>query len=133
MAKVLIAVSGGEAFYAREPGVDVELVDLDQLRLFGKRSVLPIAWADLAKQLGITDQVEFRIPARAVEPPTVPPADTQKKGPEAPYGRCPICGAIGVAREKRINGNDRCANGCVYPSLEAVKVPVFSAASEAQP
>lgn len=38
-----------------------------------------------------------------------------------PYGRCPHCGAAGVSRERRPNGNDRCQNGHVYPSAAAVK------------
>lgn len=37
-----------------------------------------------------------------------------------PYGYCPICGAPGVMRERRPNGDDRCANGHTYPSKDAV-------------
>lgn len=37
-----------------------------------------------------------------------------------PYGRCPLCGAPGVSRERRPNGNDRCEGGHVYPSANAV-------------
>lgn len=36
------------------------------------------------------------------------------------YGYCSKCGARGVSRERRINGNDTCENGCVYPSSESV-------------
>jgi hypothetical protein len=36
------------------------------------------------------------------------------------YGFCPLCGALGLARERRPNGNDRCAQGHVYPSHSAV-------------
>ena len=36
-----------------------------------------------------------------------------------PYGRCPICGAAAVSRERRLNGNDKCANGHTYPSASA--------------
>ncbi len=39
---------------------------------------------------------------------------------EAIYGYCPKCGAKGLARERRPKGNDRCANGCSYPSKKAV-------------
>jgi hypothetical protein len=35
------------------------------------------------------------------------------------YGFCPQCGAKGVSRERRINGNDKCENGHSYPSREA--------------
>lgn len=36
-----------------------------------------------------------------------------------PYGYCPICGAKGIQRERRPDGNDKCANGHTYPSREA--------------
>ena len=40
--------------------------------------------------------------------------------PETTYGTCPICGAPGVTRERRLlHGVDRCATGHVYPSVEA--------------
>lgn len=39
---------------------------------------------------------------------------------EYAYGRCPICGARGKSRERRINGNDACENGHVYPSKDAI-------------
>lgn len=32
------------------------------------------------------------------------------------YGRCPHCGGNVVTRERRINGNDTCEDGHVYPS-----------------
>lgn len=37
------------------------------------------------------------------------------------YGRCPHCGGKCIERERRLNGNDRCENGHVYPSREAVQ------------
>lgn len=43
---------------------------------------------------------------------------------ETPYGLCPKCGAPGVAREKRPDGNDTCRNGHIYPSKDAIKVGV---------
>lgn len=36
------------------------------------------------------------------------------------YGFCPECGARGVSREKRPNGNDKCEKGHTYPSKDAV-------------
>ena len=36
------------------------------------------------------------------------------------YGLCPICGERGVSRERRLNGDDACVNGHVYPSANAV-------------
>lgn len=39
------------------------------------------------------------------------------------YGYCPECGAAGVERERRPNGNDKCENGHVYPSASAVHIP----------
>lgn len=40
---------------------------------------------------------------------------------EAPYGYCPTCGAPGIARERRLNGNDQCEKGHDYPSSSARK------------
>jgi hypothetical protein len=37
------------------------------------------------------------------------------------YDLCPTCGAPGISRERRIDGNDRCKNGHVYPSRLAVR------------
>lgn len=39
------------------------------------------------------------------------------------YGYCPHCGAPGKNRERRINGNDTCENGHVYPSKSSLKEP----------
>jgi len=39
--------------------------------------------------------------------------------PVAVYGYCPECGAKGVMRERRPNGNDKCANGHTYPSSKS--------------
>jgi hypothetical protein len=36
------------------------------------------------------------------------------------YGLCPLCSAPGVARERRLGGNDRCSSGHTYPSSTAV-------------
>lgn len=36
------------------------------------------------------------------------------------YGFCPFCGAPGVARERRPNGNDICKNNHTYPSRDSV-------------
>lgn len=37
------------------------------------------------------------------------------------YGYCPKCGAPGIQRERRIDGNDTCENNHVYPSAKALK------------
>jgi hypothetical protein len=37
-----------------------------------------------------------------------------------PYGFCPACGAPGVNRERRPDGNDECHNGHTYPSRNAL-------------
>ncbi len=42
----------------------------------------------------------------------------QKK--EHVYGYCPFCKAPGVKRERRIDGDDTCEKGHVYPSKDAV-------------
>ena len=43
--------------------------------------------------------------------------------PRNPYGFCPQCRAPGANRERRINGNDVCANGHIYPSKNARNTP----------
>lgn len=45
-----------------------------------------------------------------------PAAQTER---EAPYGYCPECGAPGVTRERRPDGDDKCSNGHRYPSRSA--------------
>ena len=42
---------------------------------------------------------------------------------ESVYGYCPKCGAPGVQRERRPNGNDKCEKGCSYPSRDALDTP----------
>ncbi len=37
-----------------------------------------------------------------------------------PYGRCPMCGAPGISRERRLDGDDMCAKGHKYPSKAAL-------------
>lgn len=41
---------------------------------------------------------------------------------EAAYGYCPQCGAKGIERERRKDGNDKCENGHSYPSSECLLV-----------
>jgi len=36
--------------------------------------------------------------------------------PRSEYGSCPHCGGKVVTRERRLNGNDTCEDGHVYPS-----------------
>lgn len=47
-------------------------------------------------------------------------ARAQAEAREHLYGTCPHCGARGISRERRPNGNDRCAQGHIYPSSAAV-------------
>lgn len=35
------------------------------------------------------------------------------------YGLCPVCGAPGKTRERRLYGNDQCVNGHTYQSADA--------------
>ena len=44
------------------------------------------------------------------------------------YGYCPQCGGLGMSRERRLNGNDRCENGHSYPSSTAVANPLLPVA-----
>lgn len=39
---------------------------------------------------------------------------------ESAYGTCPLCGGKTISRERRLNGNDICENGHVYPSRMSV-------------
>jgi len=39
------------------------------------------------------------------------------------YGYCPTCGARGVQRERRLNGNDTCEQGHIYPSNTRLSEP----------
>lgn len=43
--------------------------------------------------------------------------------PVAPYGYCPVCGQPGISRERRLDGDDRCASGHAYPSRLSVGEP----------
>jgi hypothetical protein len=36
------------------------------------------------------------------------------------YGKCPICGADVVSRERRPNGNSECVNGHTFPSRQTI-------------
>ena len=38
------------------------------------------------------------------------------------YGKCPQCGANVVMRERRINGDDKCANGHKFPSSQTISL-----------
>lgn len=42
------------------------------------------------------------------------------------YGFCPTCGAGGVTRERRPNGNDNCERGHTYPSKDALNKPIIN-------
>ena len=44
-------------------------------------------------------------------------------GSQLLYGYCPICGAPGYNRERRLNGNDMCEKGHKYPSKDATREP----------
>lgn len=41
----------------------------------------------------------------------------------SPYDYCPECGARGVRRERRPDGNDECERGHVYKSVKSLKEP----------
>lgn len=50
------------------------------------------------------------------------PSEAAATVQQHPYGACPQCFASGVMRERRPDGNDRCASGHTYPSRTAVPV-----------
>lgn len=49
--------------------------------------------------------------------------------PVSAYGFCPTCFAPGESRERRPNGNDRCANGHTYSSVLASPIPYVDSAA----
>ena len=51
---------------------------------------------------------------------------------ESVYGYCPLCGARGITRERRPNGNDACENGHTYPSAKALEEKRVSVEDELQ-
>jgi hypothetical protein len=53
----------------------------------------------------------------------LPIKELESQEPVAVYGYCPECGAKGVQRERRPNGNDKCANGHTYQSCKATHPP----------
>jgi hypothetical protein len=46
------------------------------------------------------------------------------------YGYCPRCGGLGMSRERRLNGNDRCEHGHGYPSVSAVATPLLPVSAD---
>lgn len=94
----------------------------------------PVAWAAnaqrlvaelrnpasaLRSQLDRTDDSADAL-AQAVATSLLRGLEPNAANEAAPIGHCPTCGARGVMRERRINGNDRCENGHTYPSKTAV-------------
>jgi hypothetical protein len=70
------------------------------------------------------------------------PAEQAEPEQYPTYGFCPICGSRGISRERRINGNDICANGHSYasnlalhiaPEKQAEQEPVPTGATHYQP
>jgi len=59
--------------------------------------------------------------AIAVAEKTLGPATEGEGGEASPLGWCPVpgCGKRGASRERRLNGNDTCEAGHVYPSKDA--------------
>ena len=60
-------------------------------------------------------------------------AEAEKQEPVAVYGYCPECGAKGVMRERRPNGNDKCSNGHVYPSSKSIHPQPAQPKAEQEP
>lgn len=54
----------------------------------------------------------------------------QSNGEPHSYGWCPMCGAPGISRERRPNGNDTCKSKHVYPSCLAVARPAEAPTTE---
>lgn len=85
--------------------------DVDEEGCEGLIGLVPFAFCATCR-VGIWEwaQISFDL---------VPNPEEQPAPRPAPYGYCPVCGAVGVSRERRPNGDDKCANGHTYPSLKA--------------
>jgi hypothetical protein len=62
--------------------------------------------------------------SKGLELPSYLAALVEGKSESPSYGYCPKCGAKGVERERRTDGNDKCENGHVYPSKDALDMPI---------
>lgn len=77
---------------------------------YGDDSFDPSDWDDDEEDAGDDlDSVPFNRPGMTV------------RYRQSIYGFCPHCKGMGVSRERRPDGNDRCKNGHVYPSKEALQ------------
>jgi hypothetical protein len=94
--------------------------DID-IAINGKNAAEQASLCDIAAQVSLM--------ARQLDIPIYDALNIKANSPKptgkspAPYGYCPKCGAKGISREKRINGNDRCENDCSYPSATALTTP----------
>jgi hypothetical protein len=73
---------------------------------------------DLYLLAGMLHELGFG-PVQEPEEPKAAPVATKAN----PYGYCPVCGAPGVRRERRPDGNDECASGHRYASAKALIPP----------
>jgi hypothetical protein len=77
---------------------------------------------EMAIQAGMAEEIAaFNIPIIEAFAKLV--ATKERQEPVAVYGYCPECGAKGVMRERRPDGNDKCANGHTYQSCKAIRTP----------
>lgn len=85
--------------------------DIEEEGVEGDIGIIPVAFCSTCRA-GIRDFAEQTwdlAPIEHEDRPTRP----------APYGYCPLCGAVGVSRERRPDGDDKCANGHTYKSVKA--------------
>ena len=75
-----------------------------------------LGWSPLDALKIAMGEKESGRPAKEWEPATAPAIKHS-------YGYCPTCGAPGVSRERRLNGDDKCERGHTYPSAKARKTP----------
>ena len=87
---------------SKEHTYNLRLSDADKTMFKGAADIAGMPLAEWLRMLG-------REEARRV---------AEKQGRESVYGYCPLCGAPGVSRERRMNGTDMCDNGHLYPSKE---------------
>jgi hypothetical protein len=88
-------------------------------------AVLPSSFCETCGQSGGKGMLK-RNGVDVINCPTCYPFEEKpepEKPPRFPYGLCPVCGDIGIRRERRPNGNDKCAKGHEYPSASAKPEP----------
>lgn len=52
-ARVLVIVRGGVAYHVSDPGIEVVIVDFDEVEAGGELAEIPASFSDLAQDVGL--------------------------------------------------------------------------------